>query len=224
MPKDKKKQKVVEFPWPALHPTRDPPSESCKNFLIELIVRFYEQNSTRCLESKYVRYRDEGPDKFKSEMTLLMTEALKAPVWEEEMAKRGSSQWLANRAHDALWNSKNILAKYKKQYREGDEAFNDVVLKADLFVTQMRPFAKNRNRRGSVGWWNSEEGRREDQLRTSHLIALPATARVRPQDNHPRRGGGMPLFGEFVLKERRALKPIGNSPQRNQTIPKQGLT
>ena len=52
--------------------------------------------------------------------------------------------------HDSLWNVSNILAKYGREHRVGDDAFNDVLLKADLFVAQMRPFAKSRNRRRSI--------------------------------------------------------------------------
>ena len=213
MPKDKKKQKGAEPVTPKLHPIHDIPSESCKNFLIEFIVKFYEQNSIRALESKYVRYRDEGPDKFKMEMSQVMMDALHVPEWITETKKKGYLKFLDARAHDALWNAKNLLAKYGRQHRTGDEAFNDVLLKADLFVSQMRPFAKNRNRRGSMEWWNSEEGRQEDHVRMAHLIALPATARVVNVDNVARRGGyatisrvriegapGIEPFWEFAAK------------------------
>ena len=204
---------MAEASTPSLHPVRDIPSEDCKNFLIELIVRFYEENSAMALDSKYVRYRDEGPDKFRAEMTQRMMDALHTPRWHEETAKRGYMKFLDSRVHDALWNSKNLLAKYKRQFRPNDENFDDVVTKADLFVAQMRPFAKNRNRRGSVGWWNSEEGRAADQSRMSHLIALPATARVINVDNVRRKGGyatirkvriegapGIEPFWEFAAK------------------------
>ena len=189
MPRDKKKQKVSEEAWPKLHPIHDVPSETCKNFLIELIVKFYEQNSIRTLESKYVRYRDEGPDKFKMEMTQLMMDALHSPDWFPETDKKGYLKFLESRVHDALWNAKNLLAKYGRQHRADDEAFNDVLMKVDLFLAQIRPYAKNRNRRGSVGWWNSEEGKQEDRLRMGQLIAIPVTARVIDVDNAARRGG-----------------------------------
>ena len=91
--------------------------------------------------------------------------------------------------HDLLWNAPNILAKYGREHRAGDDAFNDVLLKADLFVAQMRPFAKSRNRRGSIGWWSSDQGRQEDHARMAHLIAIPPTAWVFQCDNVVKRGG-----------------------------------
>lgn len=164
MPKDKKKQKAVEVAKEKLHPVHDMPSENCKNFLMELVVKFYEDSSLRSLESRYVRYREEGPDKFKTEMAQRMMLALHVPEWIAETEKRGYTKFLEDRAHDSLWNAKNILAKYAKLHREGDDAFKEVLLKVDLFVALMRPFAKNRNRRGSVGWWNSEEGKCEENF------------------------------------------------------------
>jgi hypothetical protein len=53
-----------------------------------------------------------------------------------------------------------------------------VLLKADLFVGLMRPFAKSTNRKGSIGWWNSSAGKIEEESRRQNLIALPETARV----------------------------------------------
>ena len=160
MPNNKKKQKVADAPT-SIH---DIPSDICKNFIILLIVRFYEDNSIRALESKYVRYRDEGPDKFKMEMTQLMMDAHSAPEWYTETDKKGYLKFLDARAHDALWNAKHLLEKHARQHCRGDPAFQDVLLKADLFLAQMKPFAKNRNRRGSVGWWNSAEGIRVDHV------------------------------------------------------------
>ena len=91
--------------------------------------------------------------------------------------------------HDSLWNAPNILAKYGREHRAGDDAFNDVLLKADLFVAQMRPFAKSRNRRGSIGWWNSDQGRQKDHARMAHLIAIPPTAQIFQCDDVVKRGG-----------------------------------
>ena len=212
MPKDKKKQKVVHF-GPKLHPINDMPSESCKNFLIELIVKFYEVNTLRALESKFVRYREEGPEKFKRDMWQHMRHELQAPMWSTEIDKRGFSKFVDDRVHDALWNAKNLLTKFGRFNRATDENFDDVVSKADLFVSQMKPFAKNRNRRGSIGWWNSAEGHQEDLLRMAHLIAIPPTARIIRVDNTKRTGGyatirkvriegalGIESFWEFAAK------------------------
>ena len=128
------------------------PSKACRIYIIEFVAKFYEANTLRSLESKYVRYHEEGPTKFKLEMRELMMEVLQAPMWRTETEKRGFSRWMDDRVHDALWNPKNVLAKYGKLYRGGDVEFNDVVCKADCFHAQMRPFSKNQNRRGSIGW------------------------------------------------------------------------
>ena len=189
MPKNKKKQNVPDRPLPPLYSVEDIPSQDCKNFLIELIVRCYEEINLHSLESTYVRYREEGPKMFKHDMHVRMTEHLMAPQWNDDYQKRGRSKFVDARVHDSLWNAPNILAKYGREHRAGDDAFNDVLLKADLFVAQMRPFAKSRNRRGSIGWWNSDQGREEDHARMAHLIVIPPTARVFQCDDVVKRGG-----------------------------------
>ena len=51
MLKDKKKQKVSDRPLPPLYSAEDIPSQNCKDFLIELIVRYYEEINLCTLES-----------------------------------------------------------------------------------------------------------------------------------------------------------------------------
>ena len=72
MPKNKK-QKVPDRPLPPLYSAKDIPSQDCKDFLIELIVRYYEEINLRSLESTYMRYHDEGPEMFKHDMHIRMT-------------------------------------------------------------------------------------------------------------------------------------------------------
>ena len=79
MLKDKKKQKVSDRPLPPLYSAEDIPSQNCKDFLIDVIVRYYEEINLCTLESMYVRYREEGPEMFKHDMHLRMTEHLMAP-------------------------------------------------------------------------------------------------------------------------------------------------
>ena len=126
---------------------------------------------------------------FKHDMHIRMTEHLMASQWNANYQKRGRSKFVDARVHNLLWNAPNILTKYGREHRVGDDAFNDVVLKADIFVAQMRPFAKSRNCRGSIGWWSSDQGRREDHARMAHLIAIPPTARVFQCDDVVKRGG-----------------------------------
>ena len=118
-----------------------------------------------------------------------MLNALNVPQWQYETKKRGFNKCLENKVHDALWNADVVLGKYGKQHRANDEAFEQVILRVQLFIGRCAPFAKRRNRRGSLGWWTSDEGLAELDRGRRHLIALPDTARVIPQDGLIMRGG-----------------------------------
>ena len=52
------------------------PSKECRDFLVELILRFYEAKSSMVLEMKYVWYGEESISKLKMEMHQRMMEAL----------------------------------------------------------------------------------------------------------------------------------------------------
>lgn len=188
MPKSKKsgkgKQVVQNTPSP-----KDMPSEECKNFVIECIVLFYESETTTSLDSKYVRYQEECVDKFRVDMKQRLLEALSVPQWFHETEKRGFSKFLDSKVHDALWNVKSLLQKYGKTHRALDEGFEEVIMRGDLFNRRCTPFAKKRNRQGSVGWWNSKEGHVQIAQNMRHLIALPDTASIIPVDNKIMRGG-----------------------------------
>ena len=119
MPKDKKKQKVPDRPLPPLYSAEDIPSQNYKDFLIELIVHYYEEINLRTLESMYVRYHEEGPEMFKHDMHIRMTEHLMAPQWNVDYQKRGRSKFVDARVHDSLWNAPNILAKYGREHCAG---------------------------------------------------------------------------------------------------------
>jgi hypothetical protein len=60
------------------------PSKECQDFLVELILKFYEAESNMILKMKYVRYKEESISKFKMEMQQRMTEALHNPRWMDE--------------------------------------------------------------------------------------------------------------------------------------------
>ena len=47
---------------------QDMPSEDLKQFLVEFLVKFYEENSAMALESKFLCYGEESINKFKTEM------------------------------------------------------------------------------------------------------------------------------------------------------------
>jgi hypothetical protein len=51
------------------------PSNECKVFVVALIARFYERESTMSLESCYVQYAEEGITKFKTDMIQRMMDA-----------------------------------------------------------------------------------------------------------------------------------------------------
>jgi len=70
-----------------------------------------------------------------------MLDALYVLQWHEETEKRGFQKFLDNRVHDALWNAKVVLEKYWKEHHANDEAFQETILKADLFVCRCASFA-----------------------------------------------------------------------------------
>lgn len=43
-----------------------------------------------------------------------MMQALHVPLWMDEPMKRGYQKLMDNRVDNALWNTKNVLIKYKK--------------------------------------------------------------------------------------------------------------
>jgi hypothetical protein len=81
------------------------------------------------------------------------------------------------------------LEKYWRKERESDEAFEHVIMKADLFTKRCKPFGKRQNRAGSIGWWMSKPGMEQAQNTRRLLIALPETATVIPVNNKIMRGG-----------------------------------
>jgi len=92
------------------------PSKDCKKFLVKFMVKFYEQNSAMALKNKFVRYSEESINKFKTDMTASMMQALCVSQWIAETEKRGFRKFLDQRVHDSLWNTKKILAKYGKDH------------------------------------------------------------------------------------------------------------
>jgi len=89
---------------------------------------------------------------------------------------------LENRVHDALWNAKVVLEKYKKKYHPNNEAFEETTLKANLFVHQCDPFAHRQNRQKLVDWWATANGIAKLARMKCHLIPPPDMARMIPQD------------------------------------------
>lgn len=94
-----------------------------------------------------------------------------------------------------------------------DMAFEEVILKAEVFVDCLRLFTKSRNRSRSLGWRKCKMGIAEEVSERCHLIALLDTAKVLALDNYHRRGGyatirkvcivgalGIVEFWEFEVK------------------------
>ena len=82
MPKEKNPKKnkgknegEVQSPFDV----HDMPSEDCKQFLVDFMVKFYEENSAMALESKFVRNGEESINKFKSKMEANILQALHVP-------------------------------------------------------------------------------------------------------------------------------------------------
>jgi hypothetical protein len=80
MPKTKKKDKMTKKGEGSSKSALDQPSHECREFLIDLIARFYERESTMSLQSSYIRYGEEG-----------MQDALNIPMWHEETLRRISA-------------------------------------------------------------------------------------------------------------------------------------
>ena len=191
----------------------DKPSQALQNLWLKCIVDFYESETTMSLHSKYVRYGEDCVQKLKNEMWQRFMDVAAAPEWQEENYKSGFDQVLKNKVHDSLWNAKDILTRYGKHHREGDEAFEEVIRRAELFVGQCAPFASTRNREGKITWWQTKEGKVQFMEGSRHLIPLPETAEVIRIDNKVIKGGyatirrvkirgcpGIPEYWEFAAK------------------------
>jgi len=50
------------------------------------------------------------------------------------MEKMGFQKFLENKVYNALWNAKVVLEKYGKEHHANEEAFQETILKVDLFV------------------------------------------------------------------------------------------
>jgi hypothetical protein len=60
MPKIKKKDKMTKKGEGSSKSALDQPSRECREFLVDLIARFYECESTMLLQLSYIRYGEEG--------------------------------------------------------------------------------------------------------------------------------------------------------------------
>jgi hypothetical protein len=114
-----------------------------------------------------------------------MKQALNVPLWMDESMKSRYQKFMHHLVHDAFWNAKKILTKYGRKHQEGDVAFEEVILKADLLASCLQPFTKSRNQSGSVGCGKSGVGIAEEALQRHYLIAILDTARVIAMDMQP---------------------------------------
>jgi hypothetical protein len=89
MPRTKKKNKMKTKAEGSGKSLLVEPSSECKEFVVAIIARFYEHESTMSLESCYVRYAEEGITKFKTDMTQRVMDALHNDKWMEETQKSG---------------------------------------------------------------------------------------------------------------------------------------
>jgi hypothetical protein len=68
MSKTKKQEKLKQKHEASSSMAMEQPSKECWEFLVDLILRFYEAESSMALEMKYVWYGEESISKFKMEM------------------------------------------------------------------------------------------------------------------------------------------------------------
>jgi hypothetical protein len=106
MPKTKKKDKMKTKAEGSGKSLLVEPSSECKEFVVALIARFYEHESTMSLESCYVRYVEEGITKFKLDITQRVMDTLHNDKWMEETQKSGYQKFLDNVVHDSFWTMK----------------------------------------------------------------------------------------------------------------------
>ena len=71
-------------------------SSKCKEFVVALITRLYERESTMFLELCYVQYAEEDIIKFKTDMTQKVMDALHNNKWMEETQKNRYQKFLDN--------------------------------------------------------------------------------------------------------------------------------
>jgi hypothetical protein len=76
MPKMKKQEKLKQKQEASNSMATEQPSKECRDFLVELFLKFYEVERNMALEINYVRYGEESISKFKMEMQHKMMEAL----------------------------------------------------------------------------------------------------------------------------------------------------
>ena len=154
------------------------------------IIQFHEGTTLASLDSSYVWYEEDGPKKFKLKMELRIMDALVGPQWDGDRQKKGYTCFVENRAHDVLWNARDIMAKFAREDKAGDDAFYKVVLKAELFQILMQPMGSARHQCASINWWDSPLGwETEMVIRRQSLIVLYDTATVWPLDDKVLRGG-----------------------------------
>jgi hypothetical protein len=148
MSKGIKQEKLKQNKEATTNMALDKLSTECSEFLVGLLVRFYDVESSMTLEMKYIQYGEESISKFKTKMKQRMMEALYNPIWMDEMLKSGYQNFLDKMAHDSIWNAKNILFKYKKTHGIDDAAFKVAILRAELFIERLQPFTKSGNQSG----------------------------------------------------------------------------
>lgn len=92
------KRKLGELSGPSRDQAREnKPSEAFKKMLIKLIVDFYESETTMSLQTKYVRYNEECPKKFKDDMWRQFMDAASVPEWQHKTEKSGFDRFLQSR-------------------------------------------------------------------------------------------------------------------------------
>ncbi|KAG0571933.1 hypothetical protein KC19_VG055000 [Ceratodon purpureus] len=186
MPKNKKQKNVGEW----ANKFDDMLSLRCRDYIVAFIVEFYQENTLVSLNSRYVRYGEDGPRKFKSEMETKIRDRLMDPCWHSDTQKPGYDHFVSQRAHDALWNAKEVITKYAKAQRGGVQAFKDTIAKADCFTRLMAPLSSRKHRRASITWWNSPIGMETAaDLRKRHLTILADFAIFYYLDKEVQRGG-----------------------------------
>jgi hypothetical protein len=131
MPKTKKQEKFKQNHEESNSISTEQPSKECRDFLVELILKFYEAESNMALEMKYIQYGEESISNFKMEMQQRMMETLHNPWWMDETHISGYMKFLESLAHNSIWNAKIIINSHWKKHRAGQESLKDLITKVD---------------------------------------------------------------------------------------------
>lgn len=153
--------------------TADPtkPSEECKAVVFQALFEWFKKKTLTNINRNYLALGEEvGREAFLGRMRRLFEEAISGEEWDVEKRKAGYSKWMDDKVVDALYNTKPVLEKYRKQQdvpmtNEELAAFNNKVAN---FCDITKNWSKKSQKTRST--WQEGSTMTEMMLRGGHLI------------------------------------------------------